>query len=279
MKAMLSQTALCGAVHFHGSQEDRLLADLDCGGWPQTGRNEALRLLRKAKGVHLCGDQHLSVVVQHGIDDFRDGPFGFTNPAIVNSYYGRWWWPADEQCGGGEKIDNELAWTGDYYDGLRNHLTMMAYANPDPGSNRELKEKQGREEINLGDGYGLIRFRKAERTITFECWPRFADLSQGDAAQYPGWPVTIQQADNDGRKPVGYLPELVFPKAENPVVQVISEANGEILYTERITGNRFRPAVFGPGTYTVRAGSDQADQWSQQGLSTGEAYANLEVSW
>ncbi len=36
MKAVLSQTAFCGAVHMHGGRNDRLLADLDCNGWPQT---------------------------------------------------------------------------------------------------------------------------------------------------------------------------------------------------------------------------------------------------
>ncbi|MEM7658151.1 MAG: hypothetical protein AAF399_18640 [Bacteroidota bacterium] len=278
MKAMLSQTALCGAVHFHGSQDDRLLADLDCGGWPQTGRNEALRLLRRAKGVHLCGDQHLSVVVQHGIDEFRDGPFGFTNPAIVNSYYGRWWWPASEQAGGGEVVGSALPWTGDYLDGLGNHLTMHAYANPDPISNRELREQQGREEINLGDGYGLIRFQKAERTITFEAWPRFADLSQGDQAQYPGWPITVQQTDNDGRPVVGYLPELDLSAHPGAVVQVLDETSRDILYTQRVQGDRFRPAVFSEGSFTVKVGEDRPDAWSRSGLTTNQTEV-VAVNW
>ena len=64
MKAVLSQTAFCGAVHLHGSTENRLLADLDCNGWPQTGRNKALAALRRVQACHLCGDQHLSVVVK-----------------------------------------------------------------------------------------------------------------------------------------------------------------------------------------------------------------------
>ena len=68
MKAALSQTAFCGAVHLHGSTENRLLADLDCNGWPQTGRNKALAALRRGMACHLCGDQHLTVVVKHGID-------------------------------------------------------------------------------------------------------------------------------------------------------------------------------------------------------------------
>ena len=74
MKAALSQTAFCSAVHLHGSTENRLLADLDSNAWPQTGRNKALRALRSALACHLCGDQHLTAVVQHGIEAFRDGP-------------------------------------------------------------------------------------------------------------------------------------------------------------------------------------------------------------
>ena len=57
MKAALSQTAFCGAVHIHGRPNDRLLADLDSNGWPQTGRKKALREIRKAWAPHLCGDQ------------------------------------------------------------------------------------------------------------------------------------------------------------------------------------------------------------------------------
>jgi len=177
MKAALSQTAFCGAVHLHGSKENRLLADLDCNGWPQTGRNQALAALRRALACHLCGDQHLAVVVKHGINQFRDGPYGFTNPAIINSYYGRWWWPEDEKAGASPVPGSPLAWTGDYLDGLYNKITMIAYANPTFATGKLLKEHQRDEKAMLGDGYGLIRFNKRTRETTFECWPRYADLA------------------------------------------------------------------------------------------------------
>ena len=99
MKCVLSQTAFCGAVHLHGNPNNRLLADLDSNGWPQTGRNRRCAQIRRARAVHLCGDQHLSVVVKHGIDQPGDGPYGFTSPAIVNTIYGRWWHPKDEKPG------------------------------------------------------------------------------------------------------------------------------------------------------------------------------------
>lgn len=55
------------------SEGERLAADTDSGGWPQTGRNEALRAFRRAAAVHLAGDQHLASTVRYGIDAFDDG--------------------------------------------------------------------------------------------------------------------------------------------------------------------------------------------------------------
>jgi hypothetical protein len=271
LKVALSQTAFCGAVHLHGSTENRLLADLDCNGWPQTGRNRALAALRRVQACHLCGDQHLTVVVKHGIDQFRDAPYAFTNPAIINSYYGRWWWPADEQPGANPIPGSPLPWTGDYLDGLYNRITMIAYANPEFDKIAVMRKNQRDPNAMLGDGYGLARFDKKARQTTFECWPRYAEVSQGDRAQYPGWPVTFPVGENDGRAIAGNLPELVFENAADPVVQVIEEASGEVLYTLRISGDRFRPHVYGPGKYTVKAGPDKPDAWSRAQLEAVES--------
>ncbi|NDH00717.1 MAG: hypothetical protein EBY43_06505, partial [Opitutae bacterium] len=141
---------------------------------------KALREIRKAWAPHLCGDQHLAVVVQHGIDSHRDGPFAFTSPAIVNSVYGRWWHPLNDLAGDNPIPASPLPWTGDYEDGLGNKITMHAYANP-PADRRDVK--------NRADGFGIARFNKDARSVTYECWPRFADVSAGDKAQFPGWPV------------------------------------------------------------------------------------------
>lgn len=45
MKAVLSQTGFAGGAHLHGSRDNRLHADLDSNGWPQSARNRALRLI------------------------------------------------------------------------------------------------------------------------------------------------------------------------------------------------------------------------------------------
>lgn len=220
------------------------------------------------------------MVVKHGIDAFRDGPYAFTNPAMINSYYARWWWPADEKPGGNPVPGSPLPWTGDYLDGLYNHITMLAYANPAFDNIKVMKENQRNPEALLGDGYGLVRFNKKSRRITFECWPRYADLSQGDAAQYPGWPITFRMEENDGRQVFGYLNELVFDSGKDPVVQVVNESNGEILYTQRIQGHRFRPQVYAAGRYTVKAGIDKPDQWSRSGLTPSDHdTSTITVHW
>ena len=245
MKAALSATAFCGAVHIHGHPNNRLLADLDSNAWPQKGRNKALRELRKAWAPHLCGDQHLAVLVQHGVESYRDGPFAFTSPAIVNTIYGRWWKPEDEKPGLRPISDSPLPWTGDFEDGLGNKITMHAYANPENRQN----------ELKRADGFGVARFNKRNRTITFECWPRFAKVTDGDKAQFAGWPVTVKMADNDGREIMGWLPKLVFSK-KNQVVQIKNLKTKEILYTVRINGNTFHPKVYSMDPHEVRLGKN-----------------------
>ncbi len=249
MKVVLSQTAFCGAVHMHGARDNRLLADLDCNGWPQTPRIHALESIRRAWAVHLCGDQHLAVVTKQGIAEFGNGPYEFTSPALVNTIYGRWWHPLDEKSGPNPVPESPLPWTGDFKDGLGNRISMLAHANPP-----DIKDQRER-----ADGYGIVRFDKKARKITFECWPRFSDAKEGDKAQFPGWPITVAMEDNDGRKPAGYLPMLVFKGVMNPVVEVIAEATGEILYTIRVQGDRFQPRVYAPGKYTVKVGRNSPD--------------------
>ena len=125
--------------------------------------------------MHIAGDQHLATVIQHGVDEFQDGPWAFVVPALVNNYYSRWWWPEDEKAG--KNGNDVLPWTGEYLDGFNNKISMEAYVNPEGPSS--------------GSGYGLIRFQKATQEVTFECWPREGDLTKGELNQFTGWPITI----------------------------------------------------------------------------------------
>jgi ribosomal protein L6P/L9E len=80
------------------------------------------------------------------------------------------------------------------------------------------------------------------------------DITSPSARQYPGWPRTIKQEDNYGRKAVAYLPTIQVRGMRNPIVQVIDELNDEIVYTLRINGTSYRPKVFKKGNYTVKVG-------------------------
>ena len=166
--------------------EYKLAVDTDSGGWPQSGRDKAVRLLTRAGAVHLAGDQHLATLIEYGVDEFRDGGFCFTSPAIANTWPRRWWPPME----GLNREPNSARYTGDFIDGFGNRMTVWGVANP---------VQSGHEPRNLYDrmpGYGIVRLRRTDGTIEFECWPRWEDPSEPGAKQFAGWPVTIQQSRN-----------------------------------------------------------------------------------
>jgi hypothetical protein len=71
---------------------------------------------------------------------------------------------------------------------------MHAYANIE-GQNK------------LSDGFGLIRFNKKAKSVTFECWDRFVDVTKTGAKQMQGWPRTIRQS-NDGKSVIWKIDQL-----------------------------------------------------------------------
>jgi hypothetical protein len=68
-KAVVSQTILCMAQNYPAKDEAFYVADFDSNGWPQSGRDAALRERRRAFAFHIRGDQHLGAIVQYGIDE------------------------------------------------------------------------------------------------------------------------------------------------------------------------------------------------------------------
>jgi hypothetical protein len=118
-------------------------------------------------------------------------------PACVNTYYGRWWWPEEEKAGANPVPGSPLPWTGDFLDGFHNKVSMIAYANPHPKRQNilawEKSDKTGLSRMEgWADGWGLIRFQKKTSEVTFECWPRYADVTKPAAKQFPGWPITLK---------------------------------------------------------------------------------------
>ena len=264
MKAVLSQTIFAGGAHIHGKYNARLLADLDSNGWPQSGRARALREIRRFFGFHLAGDQHLATVIHHGVNSWEDSIYSFGVPSIVN-FYGRWWWPLEKAVQ--HDAASPLPFAGRYYDGLGNKITMQAYANPTMAN------------YNAA-GHGIVRFKKSTREITMECWPRFTDVTDADAEQFPGWPITIKQEDNYGRTPLAYLPRLKIRGAVNPVIQVVDDALGQIVYTLRIRGDSYRPRVFKEGSYSVMLrDGDRVKKLSNVKSISGDDSAELVVDF
>jgi hypothetical protein len=243
-KVVLSQTIFCGGAHIHSDK--RLKADLDSNGWPQSGRNRALSEIRRSFALHIAGDQHLATVIHHGIEDWGDAGWSFCVPSILN-YYPRKWLPEE---GGLEPSSNLLPNTGKYLDGFGNRITMYAYVNPSP-------ENMHPPSDNGASGYGLVRFNKKSRKITMECWPRGVDVCKSESRQYPGFPVIIDQEDNYGRDAVAYLPKIEVAGVINPVIQIIDESNGEIVYTTRMKNSLFLPKVFKKGKYTIKVGEGE----------------------
>jgi hypothetical protein len=96
-----------------------------------------------------------------------------------------------------------------------------------------------------------VKLNKQDRSITMECWPRYADPANPEHKPYPGWPKTITQFDNYGRKASAYLPQVLVEDVANPVIEVIKQDDEELIYTLRIQGNSFRPKVFAEGQYTI----------------------------
>jgi len=260
MKCVLSATIFANAATCHGGIKNRVVADMDSNGWPQTPRNNALKTIRKGFAFMLAGDQHLATVCHMGVDEFDDSGWSFSVPSIIN-YYGRWWLPNKAPK---KRVDSPLKFAGSYFDGFNNRLTMQAYANP--GENNGISPMK--KYVRMAAGYGLVRFDKKQRTIEMECWPRGVDVSKKDAKQYKGWPVKITQADNYGRKAVAYLPELVVSGMINPVVKIKNEKTKEVVYTIRINGSRFQPKVFdSSSTYSVTIGDQKKKQMVLKNLT------------
>jgi alkaline phosphatase D len=245
------------------------LNDQDTHGWPLHRRNEAWELLRASRMFQLAGDQHLAVVAHHGVSAPRDAGFSFTAPAISN-FFPRSWDPVNNATG---KTSTISPYKGDFFfngvgtlpDGVTPNLTanfpahmaVLAAANAAEYHNQSL----GINPPTLHDrapGYGITRINKSTRRITFECWPLHADPGfPQTGGQYPDWPITISQTDNDGRVPTGHLERIDTHWRNNAVIRVFDESDDSLLYAMRIRGNLFRPPVFDNSkTYRVEIAYD-----------------------
>ncbi|KPK82384.1 MAG: hypothetical protein AMS27_14610 [Bacteroides sp. SM23_62_1] len=236
--------------------------DMDSNGWPQTGRNKALEILRKGYAFMIGGDQHLGSVIHHGINEWEDAGYSFCVPSIANLWPRRWFPPEPGQ----NHQDGMPLYTGRYFDGFGNRITVQAVSNP------YLSGKEPAALYDRAPGYGIIRLNKKNQIITIECWPRYADPELPDAEQFPGWPVVIHMEDNYGRQARAWLPPLRTSGLDHPpVVQVVEDETNEIIYTVRATEAFFQPKVFSSGTYTINIG--------EPGTSKMETITGIQARW
>jgi len=201
IKVVLSQTVFAGVATHHGSYDGYLVADLDSGSWPQTPRNRAIELMRPAMPLHICGDQHLASMVQYGVEKQRDSSWAFCTPAISVGYQ-RWWRPDELGMPHENRPAHGIKNTGEYLDGLGNKAYVYAVANP--GEN--FKEGGGNRydfAHRKNSGFGVVTIDPQAKTYTCECFRFLCDVKDGRKSnQFPGWPVTIHQAENKGENKI-----------------------------------------------------------------------------
>jgi alkaline phosphatase D len=259
MKVFLTQTPLASTSTHHETYDGYLHGDLDSGGWPKNARDRALRIIRKGFAFNINGDQHLTSTVHYGVDDFRDSGYGFSPPAI-SVIYSRWFRPDDVDL---VSVSNPPAHgnpnTGEYIDAFGNLNYMYAVGNP--GNFSRIANRYEFEHAKAA-GFGMVIFDGDTRDITIESWRFLADVDDpqpGD--QFPGWPHTISQFDNYGRRAVAWLPTLKISGEPDPVVEVFNQETGELEYSVRIRGEEFAPKVFSDDHFTMRVGYPERDEW------------------
>jgi len=199
LKVVLSQTVFAGVATHHGSYNGYLKADLDSGGWPQTPRNRAIESLRPSMALHINGDQHLTSLTQYGVEKQRDSNWSFCTPAIAVGYP-RWWRPDELEMPHANRPKHGLPNTGEYIDGLGNKVYVYAVGNPEVAAKPNRYEKAHQK----GSGFGFVTIDPDKKTYRIESFRFLVDVTdEKPTNQFPGWPVTIRQAENGGRNMIG----------------------------------------------------------------------------
>ena len=194
MKVLLSQTVFANIATHHGKYDGYLKADLDSGGWPQTARNRAIDTVRSSMALHICGDQHLATLSQYGVHQQRDSNWCYCTPAI-SAGYPRWWRPDEVDMDHNNRPEHGLDNTGEYIDGFGNKVYVYAVGNPEVGKLKHRYERAHQK----GSGFGLVTIDSKTKTYTIDAFRFSVDATDGKLEnQFPGWPVTIHQAENRG---------------------------------------------------------------------------------
>jgi hypothetical protein len=259
MKVLLSQTLLANTATHHGSYDAYLLGDLDSGGWPKKARDRAVSIIRKGFVFHICGDQHLPSIIQYGTEEFRDAGWAYCTPAIAVGY-SRWFRPDELGIMVKNRPEHGNSNTGEYTDAFGNKNYVYAIGNP--GDFNGIQNRYEYQNKKTG-GLGFVIFDTETRNITMESWHFLADVDNpSEESQHPGWPLTINQMDNYGRKAVAWLPDIKIDGDSNPVIEITDQETGELIYIVRIKGTTFSPKVFGiDSRYSIRIGNPDREKY------------------
>ncbi|NQU85467.1 MAG: alkaline phosphatase D family protein, partial [Mariniphaga sp.] len=252
MKVLLSQTVFANVATHHGQLEGYLHGDLDSGGWPKNARDNVINLMRKGSVFQICGDQHIPSLVQYGLNEYRDAGWCFCTPAISNMYL-RWFLPDEMGIETIGRPEHNYPNTGYYKDAFGNKNFVYAMGNPGKITS-DWESRYTHAQIR-SSGFGFITFDQVERTINIDSWRFIADVENPNPVrdQFPGWPLQLSQADNNGFESEFLLPELIIDKP-NQLIKVLNEANDELVFITRIAGNSIQIDVKKSGKFSVIVG-------------------------
>ena len=182
MKCALSQTIFCKAATHTNQTLKRSRGYFDSGAWPKAARNRTVRILGDCNALAIHGDQHLGVLLRHGVDDFDDAGYAFMVPGTANGFP-RAWWPGVNK--GLPQPGQDF--TGRFQDDAGHPIHVLAVGNPEPGSNL-LPKSEGPMEVGYrkGSGYGMVAFDRKNQTATVSLY-RLGNKEE----MFPGFPMTI----------------------------------------------------------------------------------------
>jgi alkaline phosphatase D len=258
MKVLLSQTVYANVATHHGNIDNYLYGDLDSGGWPKSGRDKVIRLMRKGAVFQINGDQHLTSLVQYGLNDYRDAGYSFCTPAICN-FYMRWFLPDEIGIPVVDRPEHGYPNTGKYEDSFGNKNYVYAVGNPGTITvDRENRYNNAQIRVS---GFGFVTFDQNERTIEIDSWRFLADVEDLNPVrdQFPGWPHQISQFDNLGMGAENVFPEISVNQP-NQVMQIWNEKTRELAQIYRIKGNTVQPKLHESGTFTIIIGEGNNKQ-------------------
>ena len=183
MKCALSQTIFCTAATHTNHDLKRTRSYFDSGAWPKAARNRAVRVLGDCNALAIHGDQHLGVLLRHGIDDFDDAGYAFMVPGTANGFP-RAWWPGVNK-GVPQPSQN---FTGKFHDDAGHPIHVLAVGNPEPGSNLLPKTEDPMAiGYRKGSGYGMVEFDRRKKTAKISMY-RLGDKEE----MFKGFPQTIK---------------------------------------------------------------------------------------